>query len=157
MRVVGLVSTSVGIADADDDPPARQVSIGLDVLEYFPAVTLDPTSKPREFGSPQQHTGITELDVLVPIRVLPWLRAVPLLGFTAQSFGFDANGYTAGQPALAEINQTAIVTARIPRHTSASRLDWRCPRWSMTTSIAWARASLRTLEVRKELEDQCFT
>ena len=109
MRVVGLtlllISASVS---ADDEPPARRISVGLEVFEYFPWISLEPLSQPREFGPPAQHTGITEIDLLVPIRVQPWLRVVPLVGFTVLSFGFNES-FVTGQPDLAAIDQNAVV------------------------------------------------
>jgi len=97
-----LVLLAPALAAADD---THRVTVGLDVFEYFPTLTVEPTAQPQSFGSPKQHTGITEIDVPVAIGMTPWLRVVPLVGFTDLSLGWNE----AGDPSLAGLDQNALV------------------------------------------------
>ena len=90
-------------ATADADEPHR-FSVGIDVFEYFPSISVEPDITATR--SPAQHTGITEIDALVPIDLKPWLRIVPLVGFTVLSFHFNSSN---DPPDLAAIDQNAIV------------------------------------------------
>lgn len=108
--VLAVPSTAAAdeATDADSNTEAHRVSVGIEVLEYFPSISPAATPQPHEFGSPQQHTGITEIDAIARIRVQPWLRIVPFVGFTVLSLGFNAS-FAGGQPDLAGMNQNAIV------------------------------------------------
>jgi hypothetical protein len=108
MRVAAVSLLLVAGSASADDGSSRRVSVALDMFEYFPSVSVNATSQPREFGPSQQDTGIIEIDVAVPVRIQPWLRVMPVIGFTDQGFGFGAM-YTTGQPDLGEINQPALV------------------------------------------------
>jgi hypothetical protein len=113
MRAVGLLCLLVpAIASADDlvsdDAAPKRVSVGFKVVESFPRVSFQQMTQPREFGSPQQNTPITEVDVPVAITVTPWLRAVPLVGFTDLTLDWNAD-CPPSTPCLTRLAQDDLV------------------------------------------------
>jgi hypothetical protein len=96
MRAVGLLCLLVpAIASADDlvadEAPAARISVGFKVVESFPRVSFEAMTQPRQFGTAEQNTPVTEVDVPVAITVTPWLRAVPLVGFTDLTLDWNAD------------------------------------------------------------------
>ena len=75
----------------------------------FPSWSFAATPEPREFSSVQQHTANYEIDVPATYRVLPWLRAEALIGFTEQQINWNVADCATGNPCLEYVSQDAIV------------------------------------------------
>ena len=116
--LVVLLLLVPSIAAADDDfvdanvvaPPPPRFAIGFKVTTSLPSVSFASTAQPEMFGSVQQNTPNVEIDVPVTYRVLPWLRAEALLGFTEQQINWNADCmYMSGAACLEYVSQDAIV------------------------------------------------
>ena len=118
MRVPALLLLLLvsDVATADDDfvdadvvaPPPPRFSIGFKLTTSLPSVSFASTPEPPMFGSVQQHTPNLEIDVAATYRVLRWLRAEALVGFTEQQINWNPD-CPVGTPCLDYVSQDAIV------------------------------------------------
>ncbi|HEY1548463.1 MAG TPA: hypothetical protein VGG28_11610 [Kofleriaceae bacterium] len=81
--IAGADNVMIGGATDDafpEDSAPRRLSAGVQVIGVVPSFSDAMTGAPQSFGTPEQHKAMFEFDAPLAIRVLPWLRAVPLVG-----------------------------------------------------------------------------
>jgi len=137
MRALGvLLLLAPAVAAAEDvdaeevPPPPPRFSIGFKVMVSFPSFSFAPTAEPRQFGSVLQHTPNVEIDVPATWRVLPWLRAEALLGFTEQQINWTPNCPPA-TPCLEYVSQDAIVAG------AGAQAFYRRDHWEAYADLAF--------------------
>jgi hypothetical protein len=109
LLLVPSIAAAWDFVDADVvAPPPPRFSIGFKVTTSLPSLSFNMTSQPSQFGSVQQDTPNVEIDVPATYRVLPWLRAEAMLGFTEQQINWNADCMS-GAPCLEYVSQDAIV------------------------------------------------
>jgi hypothetical protein len=115
VRLVGLLLVLVPATAAAEDfvdadvvgPPPPRLAVGIELVSYFPSLSLQPTAQPRQFGSLQPNP-IMELDAPFTFRVTRWLRAMALIGYTDLSLRGNMD-CASGSPCLSVMDQGALV------------------------------------------------
>nr|HEX4314340.1 hypothetical protein [Kofleriaceae bacterium] len=111
--VAGADAVVIGSATSTDDPfpsdtEVRRVSAGLELFGTFPRFSDAMTGTPQSFGSPEQHKAIAEFDAPIAVRLLPWLRAVPLVGVADFTLAWS-DTCAVQAPCMHSVDQYAIM------------------------------------------------